>query len=189
MSHAPEGVSRRRVLAAAGGLATLAALPACSVKPKHSNVPLHKRAAGAGADAQLLIGLLAIERYAAAAYAAAAPLLSPQAKHAAKQFLGQELSHAGELEGLIRQAGSLPPAPPASYDLGHPRTEAELLALLHRAEQAQLRAYLTAIPQLTPARLRAALAAILANEAQHTAVLRQQLGLDPVPGPLVSAGE
>ena len=40
-----------------------------------------------------------------AAYTASIPLLAPDAAEAAKRFLGQELSHAGELSGLIKQAG------------------------------------------------------------------------------------
>lgn len=189
MNPPRDGVSRRHVLASTGGLAAVVLLPGCSLKAMPSNVPLHERTPGAAADAEILIGLLARERYAVAAYAAAAPLLRKPARQAASQFLGQDLAHATELAGLIHQAGTEPPPPPASFDLGHPRTETELLALLHRAEQGQIAAYLDAIPRVSPPRLRAALAAILANDAQHTTVLRDQLGLDPVPAPLLSAGE
>ena len=185
------GVSRRSLLTGAGagvGVGAVA-IAGCTTKPKPSNVPLHRGDAAAPRDAELLAGLLAHERYAIAAYAAGIPLLSPLATATAQQFLSQELAHATELEGLIRQAGFEPAKPPAFYDLGRPRTERDVLELLHRAEQAQLDAYLSALAELAPPRLRAAMAAILANDAQHAAVVRQQLGLVPVPGALVSGLE
>ena len=52
-----------------------------------------------------------------------------------------------------------------------------MLALLHRLERAQIAAYLDAIPQLSPGPVRAAVASILANDAQHLAVLRLTQGL------------
>ena len=40
-----------------------------------------------------------------AAYTAGIPLLAPSARKAGQRFLTQELSHAGELSALVRQAG------------------------------------------------------------------------------------
>jgi hypothetical protein len=179
----------RRTLLAGGGAAAAVTLESCSRKPMPSNVPLGKATAGSRADVALLSGLLAAERYAIAAYAAGMPLLGRDAARAAKQFLGQELAHAAELEGLIKQAGAKPAKAPAFYELGNPRGELDVLHLLHRAESAQLAAYGRAIPRLEPPRLRAAAAAILANDAQHLAVLRAVLGAPPVPGAFVSATE
>ncbi len=188
VSASAPGHTRRGIalLAVGTGAATLAG---CSTKPKPSHVPLSTRTPGAGTDVELLAKLLRLERYAIAAYAAGLPLLDTIGAAAAKQFLNQELSHAAELEGLIRQAGGEPPEPPAFYDLGSPRVGREALVLLHRVEQAQLIAYLAAIPRSGPSRLRAALAAIVANEAQHAAVVRERLGLTPVPAALVGDAE
>jgi hypothetical protein len=61
-----------------------------------------------------------------------------------------------------------------------------VLALLKRLEQAQLRAYLDAIPQLSGGKVRAAVAAIYANDAQHLALLRWQTGEAPAPAALVT---
>jgi hypothetical protein len=174
------------VLLAAGAAAGLAG---CSTKAMPSNVPLSRRTPGAQSDVELLIGLVEVERFAIAAYSAGFPLLGVAGAKAARQFLGQELAHLSELQGFIKQAGGKAPRPRAFYDLGEPRDERQVLELLHRAERAQLRGYLDAIPMLSPPRLRAAIAAILANDAQHMAVLRAQLGLEPVPGILVTAAE
>jgi hypothetical protein len=181
-------VSRRAVAITVGGaLGALAA--ACSTKYRPSNVPLNRHNPSAPQDAALLAHLLDRERYAIAAYSAAIPLLTRPAARAARQFLAHELAHASELEGLIEQAGGKPNKPPAFYDLGSPRGERQLLELLHAAERWQTQAYVRAVRQLQPARLRAAAAAILANEAQHVAVLRGRLGLEPVPSALFDAGE
>ena len=185
------GVSRRSLLIATAGAgsAGAAALAGCTAKPTASNVPLPRHTPTASQDVLLLTGLLELERYAVAAYAAGVPLLRGDAAEAAEQFLTHEISHVGELIGLIRQAGSKPPRPPAFYDLGHPRGERQVLELLHRVERSQLAGYLSALPRLAPARLRAAVAAILANDAQHAAVVRQQLGLAPVPTALLGTAE
>jgi hypothetical protein len=188
VSDPAPAVSRRSIVLLAAGSAA-AALGGCSTKPTPSNVPLSRHTQGAAADVELLTGLLGLEHYAIAAYAAGLPLLPRGNSRVAKQFLGHELAHVAELEGLIQQAGRKPPKPPAFYDLGQPRDEREVLELLHAAEHAQLRGYLDAIPRLSPPRLRAAVAAIVGNEAQHTAVLRSLLGLAPVPAALVTGTE
>jgi hypothetical protein len=173
------------MLLAAGAAAGLAG---CSAKPMPSNVALSPRTPGAPSDVELLSGLVELERFAIAAYSTGLPLLRGATK-AAKQFLGQELAHLAELQGFIKQAGGKAPKPPAFYDLGEPGDERQVLELLHRAERAQLRGYLDAIPRLSPPRLRGAIAAILANDAQHTAVLRAHLGLEAVPATLVTPAE
>jgi hypothetical protein len=83
----------------------------------------------------------------------------------------------------------VPHGPRGSYDLGRPKNQTQILDLIHRAEQATVRAYLDAIPKLTPGAARAAAASILANEAQHVSVIRRNLALDPVPDATVTAVE
>ena len=111
------------------------------------------------------------------------------ASNAAAQFLSQEIDHALELKAVIKQAGVKPGRPAPSYEIGNPSSKADVLAVLHGIEQAQLAAYLEAVTLLTPGRLRAAAAAIFANEAQHVMVLRMQLGLSPIPAAFVSGQE
>jgi hypothetical protein len=140
-------------------------------------------------DAGLLNSLLALERRAIAAYTAGAPLLVGRDGRAATAFLRQELAHAGLLLALIKRAGATAAPRPASYDLGHPRDSRDVLALLHEVERAQLAAYVVAVPRLSPGYLRASVATILADDAQHVSVLRTLLGLRPVPAPFVSGAQ
>lgn len=130
-------------------------------------------------DTATLNALLDVEHFGIAAYAAGIPLLSEAASTDAKWLLGQELSHAAELSELVKEGGAKPHRPAASYDLGNPRTSAEALVLLQHAEDAQIHAYLALIPTLSGGHLRAALATISANDAQHLAVLRINAGQPP----------
>jgi hypothetical protein len=177
--------SRRAFLAGAPAAATAALISACS-----GAKPLREQVRGGAkvslSDVEPLNAVLDVEHYAITAYAAGIPLLHlPQSKSAA-QFLAQEMAHASQLSDLIHRARGKPNRPRASYDLGHPRGPADVLALLKRLEQAQLAAYLKAIPRLSEGGVRAAVAAIFANDAQHLAMLRWQTGESPVPAARVT---
>jgi hypothetical protein len=80
-------------------------------------------------------------------------------------------------------------APKPSYELGNPRTPEEVLGLLYSLERNAIAAYLASIPSLAPPQVRAAVASILANEAQHVAILRARLGKPAVPAALVTGSE
>jgi Ferritin-like domain len=169
--------SRRALLAGAGVAATVA-LAGCGGKPLREKI----RSGGAKVppeDAATLNALLDVENFGIAAYAAGIPLLSSTGSTTAKWLLGQELAHAAELEALIKAAGAKPHKLAATYNLGDPRTATEALALLERAEHAQLHAYLEKIPTLSDGHVRAAIATISANDAQHLAVLRSSGGQMP----------
>ena len=172
---------------AAGGGGTAGLLAGCSGS-KPLRLKVRSGAKVARGDVAILNGLLGIEQHTIAAYTAGIPLLRRPATKAAKQFLGQELAHAQSLTELIKQAGGKAAKPSASYELGHPATEPQVLALLEALEGRQLAAYVQMIPQLSPGHLRSAVAAIFANDAQHLAVLRTELGQDPVPTAFVSGG-
>ncbi len=154
--------------------------------------PLREKVVAGGkvskADIEPLNALLDVEHYAIAAYAAGFQLLHPrslQAK-AAAQFLAQELAHSVQLMDLIRRVRGKPRRAQASYDLGHPQSPAEVLALLKRIELEQLRVYLSTIPRLSGSGSRSAAASIMANDAQHLAMLRWQTGQAPTPSALVT---
>ena len=188
-----ESTPRRALLgqtAAALAGFTLVALTGCGAqaKPEAQSV---KRAPPPvrSTDVVLLDRLLDLERHTVAAYVAGIPLLGhPEAK-TAKQFLDEELQHTGELLSLIKAAGGKFPDRPRSYDLGHPRTPADVLALLHTLERAQITAYLEAIPLLSPGAVRAAAASILTSDAQHIAILRLAQGQTPAPSAFVTGHE
>ena len=140
-------------------------------------------------DIDLLNHLLELEHMTVAAYTAGIPLLPPSARMAGQRFLTQELSHAGELSGLVRQAGGVAIKSREGYNLGHTRNGDDVLKLLHELERSQVAGYLQAIPKISLASTRAALAAVMANDAQHISVLRSQLGRQPVPTALVTGHE
>jgi len=179
--------SRRRVLALGGaGLAgaSAAVLAACGAHRNHVKAD----AKPTPRDVGLLAGLLDLEQKTVAAYEAGIPLLDATSAPAAEQFLRHELSHVGELAGLIKKAGAKPQHP-RLYDLGHPHSAEDVLALLHRLESSQLRAYLATLPRLSGGPVRAALAAVLANDAQHVAVLRALQRQAPAPSAFVTGRE
>jgi bacterioferritin (cytochrome b1) len=182
----PEGdsSSRRGLLYAAGaGVAglVLAGCGGTSLKAQAGN-----SAPVLSTDIGLLNQLLHLEHVAIAAYTAGTPLLPHATVKAGQLFLNDELAHAGALGALIKAAGGKPNKPATSFDLGHPRTGQEVLELLHRIENAQIGAYLAAIPRLEPALVKRSVAAILANDAQHVAVVRAALGQPAVPSAFVT---
>ena len=142
------------------------------------------------ADIDILRGLLDLEYETVAAYEAGIPLLDSAVALDAQQFLHHELSHVGEMFGLLKQAGiKKPPGPRGTYALGHPRTSGEVLNLLHRLESTQLSAYVHAIPRLVSGPVRVAVASVFANDAQHVAVLRERLQRPPAPAAFVTGRE
>jgi hypothetical protein len=173
--------------AAGAGTAGALALAACGKSSLRAQV--HNSKPVLRSDIEQLSRLLYLEHMAIAAYTAGTPLLPPATVKAGQLFLNDELSHAGELAGLIRAAGAKPPKPPPSYPLGHPRTGDEVLALLHTIERSLLTAYLDAIPRLRPGPLKQQVASILANDAQHLAVVRAALHLPAVPSAFVTGRE
>jgi hypothetical protein len=188
-----EPTPRRALLGQAGATLagfTLLALTGCGAQPKPGPQSVKRAAQPVRSnDVVLLNRLLDLERRTVAAYIAGIPLLRhPEAK-AAKQFLNEELQHTGELLSLIKAAGGKALDRRASYDLGHPRTAEDVLALLHALERAQIAAYLEAIPRLSPDPVRAATASILTNDAQHIAILRLAQGQTPVPSAFVTGHE
>jgi Ferritin-like domain len=179
--------SRRGLLRAAG--AGLAGAIAAGCGHATLRAQVHNSKPVLDTDVELLNHLLHLEHVGIAAYTAGTPLLAPATVKAGQLFLNDELAHAGALAGLIRAAGSKPIKPAPSYDLGHPRSSREVLALLHRIEQEQIAAYLDALPRLEPAVVKQSVASILANDAQHVAVVRAALGQPAVPSAFVTGRE
>ncbi len=173
----------------AGSGAVAAAIAGCG-SSQTSTTSLRKlpRAARA-ADIEILNAALALENRTVSAYTAGIPLLSGTAQKAAQQFLGQHLTHAGELSGLVKQAGGKPVKFRSDYNLGNPRNGTEVLDLLRMVESTMIATYLNAIPRLTPGPVRAAIASLLANDAQHISVLRAIVGLAPIPSAFVTGRE
>jgi Ferritin-like domain len=189
-SSEPDASSRRGWLRAAGvGLAGAGALLVAGCGKASLRAQVKNSAPILDTDVDLLQHLLHLEHVAIAAYTAGTPLLPQATVKAGELFLNDELAHAGALAGLIHAAGAKPNKPAPSYALGHPRTGREVLTLLHQVESEQLAAYLDALPRLEPASVKRSVASILANDAQHIAVVRAALGQPAVPSAFVTGRE
>jgi len=181
--------SRRAMLKRSGAVGAALLLAGCGSDSNPLDVheiPPEARTA----DVEVLNGLLALEYKAIEAYTAGIPLLEGRhVQTAARQFLSQEISHSGEVYALLRRAKGIAIKHRTSYAFGQPRGHEEVLNLLHALEQEQIAAYLDAIPNVSPGPVRAALASILANEAQHLVVVRRAQRVEPIPTPFVTGGE
>ena len=184
VTPAGAATTRRTLLKASLVGAGVIGLGGCAGATRPLKVPPRTEAA----DVELLNAALAIELRSAAAYTAAAPLLSGFGGRMASLFLAQELQHAKVLRGLVHQLHGQPHNA-RTYKFPPPRGQAELLALLHGLERRQISAYLHAVPRLSTPYLRQTLAAIMANDAQHVTVLRRQQGIETMTSPFLSAGE
>ncbi len=186
-SEGDQPSSRRGLLLAAGAGLAGAVLAGCggeSIKQQvHNSQPL------LASDVDVLNNLLHLEHVAIAAYTAGIPLLAQPTAKAGQLFLNDEISHAGDVAGLVREAGGKPIKPAPSYQLGHPRNSEQVLMLLHSIEQAQIAAYLDAITRLEPGVVKQQVASILANDAQHVAVVRAALGRPAIPSAFVTGRE
>jgi hypothetical protein len=189
VSQDPEGdsSSRRGLLAAAGAGLAGALIAGCAHKSLKAQV--HDEKPVLHSDVELLNHLLDLEHWAIAAYTAATPLLPPATVKAGQLFLNDELSHAGDLAGLVRAAGGKPIKGRPSYPLGNPHGSEEVIGVLHTVERALITAYLDAIPRLAPGTVKQQVASIFANDAQHLAVVRAALHLPAVPSAYVSGRE
>jgi bacterioferritin (cytochrome b1) len=181
--------TRRAFLGSSTAAGALLVLGGCGeTAPHQTTVPTIPPRLG-DADIAVLNELLGHEYKAIAAYTAGAPLLDGTAHDAAKQFLTHELYHASKLYSMIKSAGGMPDKPKTNYQLGRPRSHEDVLRLLHAVEHVQVAAYLAAIPTISLGTARGVLSAILANDAQHVAIVRSELGLDPLTGALVRGVE
>jgi bacterioferritin (cytochrome b1) len=137
-------------------------------------------------DIQILNAALGAEREAIAAYQVGAEsgLLRKNVLKTAVQFQGHHKAHADVLAGTIKKLGGVAAEPPAKYDfpVRELKTQKDVLAFAARLERGAVTAYAGAIPKFENRDLSHAAASILSDEAMHWAVLRQALGLDPVPG-------
>jgi len=187
-ASAGDSSSRRGLLCVAGAGLGAVLLAGCGHKSLKAQV--HNAQPVLQSDVALLNHLLDLEHWAIAAYTAATPLLPSATVKAGKLFLNDELSHAGDLAGMVRAAGGKPIKPRPSYPLGNqPRNTDEVLGVLHTVEQALVTAYLDAIPRLRPGTVKQQVASILSNDAQHLAVVRAALHQPAVPSAFVTGRE
>ena len=183
-------LSRRDLLGVTGAAGAALALAGCESVTASTHPTLSKLAVKANqSDMSILNGLLEVEYLSAYAYTAATPLLDRAQSRTTRQFLHLELAHITVLHTLIDNAGGKPVAQRSTYPLGHAQGARELFSVLHRIEQESFRRYLAAVPRLSHGGVRGIAAAIMGNEGQQLTVLRQNLGLDPVPTAIATGSE
>jgi rubrerythrin len=138
------------------------------------------------ADVEILNGALDLELMSVAAYKTGAGHLRGQMLEVVKRFLEQEQAHADGLATAITDAGGRPNRPKSAYDFPAMRSQTGVLRFAVDLENTAIAAYVDALPKLTEGDLRATVASIITNEAEHVAVLLDALGEDPIPSAFVT---
>jgi hypothetical protein len=172
------------VSAAIAGLVPLAAaaISGCGGAAQANTTTALQMTPASAADVRALNQALAVVQRAIAGYVASGPLLSGEEQSADGLFLWQELRKAGTLRSLITRLGGTAHEPSPRYELGAPRKAHEVIGLLESLEREQLAADARAITSVHAGWIRARIAAILANDAQHLTVLLAMNGLPPPSG-------
>ncbi len=146
--------------------------------------------ADAEMDVRILNTALGAEREAVAAYGVGAEsgLLETTVLKVAAKFQGHHKEHADVLIATIRKLGGTVAEPRKQYDfpVDSLKNQVDVLNFAAVLERGAVSAYAGAIPLFENRDLSKAAASILADEAMHWSILRQALGLDPVPGAFFS---
>ncbi len=137
------------------------------------------------ADVEILNSALDLELMAVAAYKTGAAKLNGEVLAVGKLFLEQEQEHADGLMAAIKDAGGKPNRAKASYDFPALGSQTDVLRFAIDLENTAIAAYIDALPKLGKGDLRATVAAIISNEAEHVAVLLGALGEEQVPDAFV----
>jgi rubrerythrin len=141
-------------------------------------------------DIRILNTAIAAEHEAVAAYQVGAEsgLLETATLKVAVTFQGHHKEHVDALVKAVRSLGGQDVHARASYDfpVAKLKKQADVLQFAAGLERGAVSAYAGAIPVFGNRDLSAAAASILADEAMHWAVLRNALGMNPVPGAFFS---
>jgi rubrerythrin len=140
-------------------------------------------------DVVVLNSAIDLEHQAVAAYTAALDVLTGENLRTARQFRDQERQHIVRLAAAIKEIGGKPNGARSSYDFPRLSDQDAVLRFASRLENTAIAAYVDAIPRLNDANMRASAASILANEAEHLAVLNSALGERTAPTAFVTGEE
>ncbi len=175
------GWSRRRLLGVLGAGALGAGLAGCG---SSASGPAPASGHEPTDDLEVLNGGLEVEHQAIAAYSAMLAHLTGPSATFARRIREQERAHVDALTAVVREFGWTPESAPAAAPTRRVRTSSAALALLCDVENRAIAYYVDALPKITSP-LRHVLAGIVANEAEHLAVLRLQRGTRAAPDALV----
>lgn len=188
-SIAAQETTNRRSFLRSGGQLTLSAMAISMLSG------LNAKVASASdkqtmMDIQILNTAIAAEHEAVAAYQVGAEsgLLSSAILNVAVQFQGHHKEHIDALSKAVGSLGGEAAGPLKIYQfpVEKLKNETDVLTFAASLERGAVSAYAGAIPLFEQRELSKAAASILADEAMHWAVLRQVLGLNPVPGAFFS---
>jgi len=141
-------------------------------------------------DIRILNTAIAAEHEAVAAYqlGAESGLLSAGVLKVAITFQGHHKEHIDALAGTVRKLGgeAVNAKDKYTFPVSQLKKQSDVLHFAAGLERGAVSAYAGAIPLFDNSDLAKAAASILADEAMHWAILRNALGLDPVPGAFFS---
>ena len=170
-----ERTSRRRMLLGVGAFGGAVLLDGCGAKAAR---PARNPEVN-GVDADLLDEVFMLENMSIAAYTHVAGSLTGRARALAETIGAQEVQHALKMAPVIHALGGQPT--PELPDYGFPRLASSQAALAFVAgiEGKVIGGYIDVIPKITNAAAREFAVSIVANEAQHLALVTQARGLPP----------
>lgn len=183
-------MARRRFLRGAGTATLSATAVALITGCKTMAAATQTSAANMEGDVRILNTAIAAEHEAVAAYQVGAEsgLLKKPLLNLAVQFQGHHKEHIAALSKAVTQFGGTPASAKARYDfpVSKLKSQADVLRFAAGLEKGAVSAYLGAVPLFASKDLAKAAASILGDEAMHWAVLRNALGMNPVPAAFVS---
>jgi rubrerythrin len=189
----PQAGSRRAFVRATGAVLAggpAAALAACGGGGAKQRTETTVSTTQAQGDAAVLNATLELEHTAIAAYEIGTKLLTGRARAAAADFLAHEREHAAALARAISRLGAQPVAqrPTSAYAAGFPplRDANDFLEFALDVENTAVAAYLDSMAALNTDPLRAEVASIMTNEAEHMAVVYGLLRRPQVPNAFVT---
>lgn len=149
--------------------------------------PVGTLAAGKDGDIKIMNVALGLEHQAIAAYNAGAgtKLLSDPVLKLAVKFLKQHEQHRDALAATIKKFGGKPVDALANYDVAaiakgvgvtELKAEGDIIKLAARLEEQATKAYLANVANFESKDVVKAASAIAADEAAHTAILKNALG-------------
>lgn len=181
--------SRRRFIRQAGAL-TFSGVAVAMLGGRSTALAAGTADSDVAQDIRILNTAVAAEHEAVAAYQVGAEsgLLSRDVLKVAVTFQGHHKEHVDALVKAVRSLGGNASEPLKKYDfpVHKLKSQSDVLQFAAGLERGAVSAYAGAIPVFDNRDLAAAAASILADEAMHWAVLRNALGLDPVPGAFFS---
>jgi hypothetical protein len=168
---------RRALVVLLAALALAAGLVACG---RGSDTGAATAPEEIAADAEILNGILSRQLGVVAAYPQAMIILDARTLALLRKFRAQEGEHADAIIRVLRGLGEEVAAEPEAIEAGTLKTLADRLRFVYEMESATIGAELSAIAKLNSPGARSMLAATVANQAEHLAILRRRLGAKPL---------